>query len=228
MKKLLIIPFIFLGVTCFGQTYQEELSKVFDKLSKNENCKIVSTVTVYTNSKEKTKTLTLSASMEKSGKQFRTVVQGEEVIKGEDFIIVIDHEEELVTLEKIDKLKRKDEKFLAEFYSLDVEENWLSEPQLIHVNGNIKTFGLSYKYGEILNCEVSINTSSHVVQKVAYFYDPKLYPTNNYIEVLYSTFDFNPNFSKNYFAGEDIIQKKSGKYELVGKYQKYELQNNLD
>lgn len=224
--SIVFISFIF-SLFAWTQDYALDMGKVVTQLHETSNCALNSKINVFNNATDRVQIITMHSTMLKSGEDYRSKIDKNEVISNNKYLISIDYEEKTVEVNKAQKLSKGERKFLEEFQRLGQENNLKEAPELIENKGGVKTYLLNFKTGDILSAEVTLNTANNKLNKVVYYYSEKAFSENSYVEIIYTRFDLESAVLESELLGKDVVKIKGENCILTPKYSQYTLINNL-
>lgn len=225
MKKycIILITLLLAANPATSQDYDADIAAVTARIESAKTCHIISTITVYNDKQSKKKVTSFGSELRKSDEAYRTTIAETELMSDGNVMIMVDHEEKVVQLQKLEKISKKDKAFMKEFYALNAEKDNKDTVFFLGKEGNVNTWLVKYKYGEIRQMTVSINTAENTLKRIEFEYSKKYYPDNSYVVIDYTTFSYNASFDKGLFTGRDLVSKKAGGFVLTEKYNDYEL-----
>lgn len=211
--------------TCFvgfSQTFEADMKLVVEAIQNAETCRLSSNIIVYNSKKEKVEIVRYSSDLRKSGEYYRTKIADSEVICNSKFFITIDHQEKIISRQRVEKLSADDKSFLDEIYKMQSSDSEKIKITFQESQGSINSYLLEYDSGEINSARIYIDTDKKSLVKICYEYNLAYYPDNNYVEVLYDSFELNLQIDDKIFQGKDIFIESGNTINMNKNYHNYQ------
>jgi hypothetical protein len=87
--------------------------------------------------------------------------------------------------------------------------------------GSIHHYSVSSTIGEVVKTDYYIDVNSKLIRKIQQYFDPVKMPDMSKVEITYTLFDTNPQFSETEFSKENFVVKKNGKWFAMPMYKGY-------
>lgn len=159
--------------------------------------------------------------IQKQGDNFLYQYAQTEMLVNEEYQIIIDHENKMMALQRLDKSSRTK---LKPFQSLNLDSilNFYEEPVLEEKNGAVIHYSVKQKNQLIDQVDLFIDTEKNYIKKITYDY-----PSGEYVTIDFTVFKKNPSLNKEIFSQKRYIKTEKGKISGVGKFENYFITGNI-
>ena len=247
----LILSLFFLAThfSVLAQNFEEDLQKVGETYQSG-NYKIEVTYTFYGGHEGMVSLDQQTTSVVKKGNNFHTHQFGTEIITNKKYVLIIDHQNEIIAIEKThkeatakekEKGKKAIEAMYQELYTtlgIDPEKAKVTEDDIkilyLGASKGMKGYRLSYTYGEYEHLDLCIDPQSNLLKEVwMYFRKPMEIEEGVYkkpkVKLVYGKQIINPVLDEREFSIDQYLDiLANGEATIVhSKYKSFELINHL-
>lgn len=198
----------------YSQPLAKQLEKHYQAFSEIENLNATVVTKTFQDVNSNSNPAVQEYSIRKKGKNFHYEMDDIEVWFGDQSMVLVDKEEELVRIKSIDKDEW--ESMLAggvgipKFDSIvDASGHAIIGPE---ESGDLRKYEISSD-GEIISrTELYFDKESDFIRRIRYYYDSRFVKEFNVVEIEFTEFDIDPK--PRFWVAErsHFYQKKSGKY----------------
>lgn len=228
------ISITFIITVCLGfygctQSLEQDFESIMRQMETASSVSINVSVKVYAQ-KGGSVVHSTTASVEKNGKNVKSVLGELEIITTPEYDLKIDHEEKAVLILKRDSVKSEtltelgelDLKKLKKFFEENATSADDSKPEiklLSNANGE-KKYAISNIQG-VVEMQVHLNTNKNKLQKITYEYGNSG-SKGQYVVLNYSKFQYNVDQTST-FDLTKYFTVKNGKYVLSAQLEEYKI-----
>lgn len=211
-----------------AQDYTTDMDKLTAKMESIEACHVISTVTMYDTKENLSVIQSFTAELKRSDLFYRSKIDDIEIVSNQNMFVVIDHEEKLIQLQKVQKLSKAEQTFLKEFYEIDSISDVANTVDCVQNTDTEVVYQITLPKGLISSVQISIDKTNWVLKKLEYQYNSKYYPSGNFVVIEYQKFDLEPDFAKSEFSGSEFIEQRGNSFVLTAQYKDWELINQYN
>ncbi len=215
----------------YSQDIQTEINIIAKHIESVQSVAIEAEVHMYA-SKGGTKLFSTHTGMYKSGSEIKSVLGELDYLETSSYYVQVDNEEKAILILKKKDISKNysksnlqlDIKKLQEIFKKDESVNNKFKSELLSENNGIKSYRISGLSG-IQEMIIELNVHKKKLISVVYKYDKTLY-SGQYVEIVYTKFDFNTDLSLHFDLRKYFVITNSG-YLLSEKYNNYKIYTEL-
>ena len=220
---MLVLAYVYRGM---GQDLGADLKLCYNTYGNLTTLSTRINVEVYKNVSDPVPSLILHGGITKDRQQYFSYFEKNSIICNDKYMVYIDDAAKYIYYKDLNSAKGKGKLFDTPYDPAEVAKSLatiLRHHDTIQYNGIVKGSKEYFVKGHsmIYLTALSIDTSTHLISSLTYYYDQRIMKQNNKVVVKFTNTQLHPALPSDMFSEKKFLTIDGEKYTLTPKYKEY-------